>query len=215
MQIKQLLIKHARRILLGEKIIHYKNVASSATIASNVKVVSPDYLIMGEHSRLGKDAVIMNGPYGEFIVKKNSGIAMGLTAICGNHVPVVGVLHVNVDAEMKEKIDVDHKYSKPIIVEEDVWIGARVTLTQGVVIGRGAIIGAGSVVRTNVPPYAVVIGNPAKVVRFRFYLDQIIEHERALYEEKDRLSKELLEDNYQKYYLDKVEEIKKYKSISF
>lgn len=192
----------------------YRNVHPTATIGNNVYVVSPDHLIMGEHSRLGADAVIMNGMSGELIIKNNSGIARGLTAICGNHLPVVGVLHVNVDDAMKRELDKNHDYSKSIVVEEDVWIGARVILTQGVVIGRGAIVGAGSVVRKSVPPYSVVIGNPAKVIRFRFDIDQILEHEKKIYDESERLSEDYLKKNYKEYYLEKKEEIKKYKSIS-
>ena len=55
-----------------------------------------------------------------------------------------------------------------IVVEDDVWIGERATILSGVRIGRGAIVGAGSVVAKDVPPYAIVVGNPARVVRYRF-----------------------------------------------
>lgn len=56
---------------------------------------------------------------------------------------------------------------RPITIEDDVWIGTRVTLLPGVNIGRGAIIGAGSVVTKNVPPFTVVAGNPARPVKSR------------------------------------------------
>ena len=55
-----------------------------------------------------------------------------------------------------------------IIVGDDVWIGARAIILSGVKIGKGAIIAAGSVVTKDVPPYAVVGGNPAKLIRMRF-----------------------------------------------
>ena len=55
-----------------------------------------------------------------------------------------------------------------IIVGDDVWIGYRSTILSGVEIGKGAIIAAGSVVTKNVPPYAIVGGNPAMVIRYRF-----------------------------------------------
>ena len=54
-----------------------------------------------------------------------------------------------------------------------VWIGAFVTILSGVTIGDGAVIGACSVVASDVPPYAVVVGNPAKLIRYRFRPDQI------------------------------------------
>lgn len=56
---------------------------------------------------------------------------------------------------------------KPVVIEDDVWIGGRVTILPGVRVGTGAVIGAGAVVTKNVPPYAVMGGNPAKVLRYR------------------------------------------------
>ncbi len=99
---------------------------------------------------------------------------------------------------------------KDVIVEEDVWIGNHVILLSGSKIGRGSEIGAGSVVRGIIPPYSVVIGNPAKVVGFRFAPEEIIEHEKTQYEEKDRLSIEIINYNYEKYFLMKLKEIKQY-----
>jgi acetyltransferase-like isoleucine patch superfamily enzyme len=54
---------------------------------------------------------------------------------------------------------------RPVRIEDDVWIGARAIILKGVTIGRGAVIGAGSVVTANVPPQAVVVGVPARVLR--------------------------------------------------
>ncbi|MEN6551326.1 MAG: DapH/DapD/GlmU-related protein [Methanobacterium sp.] len=54
---------------------------------------------------------------------------------------------------------------KPVIVEDHVWIGARVIVLPGVTIGKGSIVGAGAVVSKNVPPYSVAVGNPARVVK--------------------------------------------------
>ena len=77
-------------------------------------------------------------------------------------------------------------------------------------IGRGASIAAGAVVKRQVPPYAIVMGNPAKVVGFRMTPEQIVEFEKEHYEEKDRLSLELLEANYQKYFLSRIKEIQQF-----
>ena len=55
-----------------------------------------------------------------------------------------------------------------IVVKDDVWIGINAIVLSGVTVGQGAIIGAGSVVTKDVPPYAIVGGNPAKVIKYRF-----------------------------------------------
>ncbi len=60
------------------------------------------------------------------------------------------------------------------IIKNDVWIGQNATLARGVVLGNGCIVGANAVVTKSVPPYAIVGGNPAKVIRMRFP-DNIIE----------------------------------------
>jgi len=54
-----------------------------------------------------------------------------------------------------------------ITIEDDVWIGANVVILPGVTIGRGAVIGAGAVVTKEVPPYAICVGNPARVLKVR------------------------------------------------
>ena len=57
--------------------------------------------------------------------------------------------------------------SGTVVIEDDVWIGARVTILKDVTIGKGSIIGAASVVTKDVPPYSVVAGNPARLIRKR------------------------------------------------
>lgn len=56
----------------------------------------------------------------------------------------------------------------PITVGHDVWFGARCIVLGGVTIGNGAVIGAGSIVTRDIPPYAIAVGNPARVIRYRF-----------------------------------------------
>ena len=56
---------------------------------------------------------------------------------------------------------------KPIVIGNDVWIGARVIILGGVHVGDGSVIGAGSVVTRDVEPYSIVAGNPAKLIRKR------------------------------------------------
>jgi acetyltransferase-like isoleucine patch superfamily enzyme len=58
-------------------------------------------------------------------------------------------------------------HSKPIRIDDDCWLGVNSVIMPGVIIGRGAVVGAGSVITADVPPYAVVVGSPARVVRQR------------------------------------------------
>ena len=62
-----------------------------------------------------------------------------------------------------------------IIVEDDVWIGCRATVLSGVRIGQGSVVAAGSVVTKDVPPYAIVGGVPARVIKYRFEPEMIEE----------------------------------------
>jgi maltose O-acetyltransferase len=60
-----------------------------------------------------------------------------------------------------------HKEEQPITIGNDVWIGTRAIILPGVTIGNGVIIGAGCVVTKPVPDYAIIVGNPGKIVKFR------------------------------------------------
>lgn len=60
-----------------------------------------------------------------------------------------------------------------IIIENDVWIGAKSTILSGIKIANGAVVAATSTVTKDVPPYAIVAGNPAKIIRYRFTEEQI------------------------------------------
>lgn len=68
-----------------------------------------------------------------------------------------------------------------IIIDNDVWIGYGSIVFTGIHIHRGAIVAAGSVVTHDVPPYAIVAGNPARIKGYRFTEEQISEHEKILY----------------------------------
>lgn len=63
----------------------------------------------------------------------------------------------------------------PIIVEDEAWIGSNAIVLSGVTIGKGAIVAAGAIVTKSVPPYAIVGGNPAKIIRYKFSKDIVEE----------------------------------------
>ena len=180
-----------------------KNVNFRSTNHCPSSVLSRIYI----HDNCTINSFTMISSAGSFIMKRNSGSSSGLTIITGNHHRRVGTLFIEDDKN--RTLDIE----KDVIVEEDVWIGANVTLLCGVTIGRGATIGACSVCVKSVPPYAIVMGNPAKVIGFNFTPEGIIEHESQLYPENERLPLSLLEKNYKKYFLDRSEEIKRFVKI--
>ena len=145
-----------------------------------------------------------NGDSGRFIMKKNSGAAQGLTVITGNHRRIPGHIYKEYSGNHEGDNNID------VEVEEDVWIGAGVTLLAGARIGRGSNIGSGAVVRNTVPPYAIVVGNPAKITGFCFTPEEIVEHEKKIYPEEERLSLELLQKNYERYFLKRIKDIKEF-----
>ena len=70
--------------------------------------------------------------------------------------------------EMKPPAASDMPFKGDTVIGNDVWIGQNATILPGVHIGDGAIIGANSVVASDVEPYSIVVGNPAKLIRYRF-----------------------------------------------
>lgn len=69
----------------------------------------------------------------------------------------------------------------PVIIEDDVWCGANVTILKGVTIGRGSVVAAGAVVTKSFPPYSIIGGVPAKLLKMRFTPEEIEQHEKMLY----------------------------------
>lgn len=102
--------------------------------------------------------------------------APNVSIIAGNHsYHIVGKWITDYEVNDKKKED-----DLPVVIESDVWVGTNVTILNGVKVERGAIIAAGAVVVKDVPAYAIVGGVPAKVLKYRFTKEEIIEHESIL-----------------------------------
>lgn len=98
----------------------------------------------------------------------------------------------------------------PLIINDKVWIGARSIILPGVnSIGRYASIGAGSVVRHPVPPYAIMVGNPAKIAGFLYTPEEVENFEKEKYTENNRTDIEKYRRLYDKYFINRMPEIKK------
>ncbi|MBO7149893.1 MAG: acetyltransferase [Clostridia bacterium] len=96
----------------------------------------------------------------------NNGVKIGNNVMMGPNVLIYTQNHntSRVDIPMREQ---GMRDMKPVVIEDDVWIGARVCILPGVTIGKGSVIGACAVVSKNVPEYSVVVGNPGQVVKMR------------------------------------------------
>lgn len=101
-------------------------------------------------------------------------------------------LHKYLGPSVEEHFD----EAKPVIVGNDVWIGEKVFIKGGVTIGDGAIVGAGSVVTKDVPPYSIVGGVPAKVIKMRFENELITKLLKSKWWDLDsKKIQDLLKDN--------------------
>lgn len=180
-------------------------IAPSARVRFPILIKGIKNVYLYENCHILGNALIITTK-AKFIMKKNSAASEGLVVVTGNHPIIRGEFFL----EKAGYNDVQN--AKDVIIEEDVGLGANVIILQGVIVGRGAIIGAGSVIRNAVPPYAIIAGNPAKVVGFRFSPQATIEHEKILYPESERLNLELLKDNYKKHFINRMKEIKAFLS---
>ena len=108
-------------------------------------------IVLGDRSDIGMDALVI-GP-----------VQLGRDVMMGPRCILLAGAHstTRVDLPMNHQ---GFRPDRPIVVEDDVWIGAGCTVLPGRRIGRGSIVGAGSVVTRDVAPYTVVAGNPAAVI---------------------------------------------------
>lgn len=97
-----------------------------------------------------------------------------------------------------------------ILIEEGVWVGQKGVICEDCIrIGRFSQIGAGAVVRNPIPPYALVVGNPAKIVGFLYTPEEVAEFEKDKYPETERTDIEKYKKLYEKYFINRMSEIKK------
>lgn len=169
------------------------NCADTTQIGYPFLCTNPKNVYLDEKTVINSGCKIINYT-GKFYLKKYSVLAYGCTIVTGNHTPTVGIpLSILVHSHIND-------VEKDIIVEEDVWCGANVTLLSGAHIGRGAVVGANSLVNKPIPPYAVVVGTPSRIIASKFTLDQIIQHEKNLYPDNERLSYQYLSDLFSTYF---------------
>lgn len=146
----------------------------------------PDGVYSFENIILGSDVSLGLCPT---LMAAKSVIQIGSKVMFGPHVTVVGGGHNTAEIgrfmfDLTEKRPGD---DRGVIIEDDVWVGTRAVILRGVTVGRGSIVAAGSVVTKSVPPYAIVAGCPANVIKLRWDIDALIRHEEMLYSPELRL----------------------------
>ena len=109
----------------------------------------------GENITFGKNVFLNSGCK----FQDQGGITIGDNVLIGHNV-VLATLDHNTCVSKRAEL-----FAAPIVIEDNVWIGANATVTSGVTIGKGSIVAAGAVVTKDVPKYSIVGGIPAKVIR--------------------------------------------------
>jgi acetyltransferase-like isoleucine patch superfamily enzyme len=160
--IKKIFNKYKKKKLLGT----LKNVGSLEIDINRQRILTPSLVSVGNEVFMGEDIYIA--------AEVNIGDRVMFGPHClingGDHIfGVLGKYPRNLKPEGREN-------SKVIIIEEDVWCGARTIILKGVIIGKGAVIGAGSVVSKNIPPYTVAVGNPCKPIKKIFNDEELFQH---------------------------------------
>lgn len=170
------------------------SLGSNTQLELPICIYYPKTVFIAENAKLRSNATILNTPNENVIIKKFAAIAVNCMIITNSHVSTVGIPHFLLGpSHINDK-------SGDVIIEEDVWIGANVTILAGVNVGRGAIVAAGSIITKNVPPYSVVAGIPAKVIAKRFEFNDIIAHELILYPENERMDKNVLKTIFSNHF---------------
>ena len=130
----------------------------------------------GKHVNIGRKVYLgkfkclkigKNSGLGDFFEIRAANVEIGNNFMSGEHVLILGSTHKHdrIDIPIGEQGDLPKPNLK---IEDDVWIGRGVTIIpKNYSIGKGAIIGACAVVAKEIPPYAIAVGNPAKIIGYR------------------------------------------------
>lgn len=149
-KVKKYLINRYRRRKFG-------NIGTNVIISKKNLFKNPKNIILGDNVFLGHENVFHG--FG--------GIEIGNGTILAHNIEIQTRNH-NYDSIDLKSVPYDNKvHLKSVKIEENVWIGSHVLIIPGVTIGEGAVIGMGAVVTRDVPPFAVMGGNPAQIIKYR------------------------------------------------
>ena len=170
--IKKLILIHKNKSCL----IKSKSVDINVKLGRNVKiyqgVLVDKNCSLGDYTYVSFDAKI----YANTSIGKFCSIAPNVIIAPGEHEMQNFSTHpIAYDKSWNEYCSTHGIKELSTTIGNDVWIGINAIIKAGITIGNGAVIGAGSVVTKNVPPYAIVAGNPAKIIRYRYNEEELKE----------------------------------------
>jgi len=131
------------------------SISEGTNIYPNVTLWGPGNISIGSHVELGTGTIIYSSK--SISIGNYVNIAANCYIIDSNH----GIKKNKIIQQQANTI------KGPVIIEDDVWLGAGVTVLSGVHIHKGAVIGAGAVVNSDVPANAIYVGVPAKIIGYR------------------------------------------------
>jgi tetrahydrodipicolinate N-acetyltransferase len=119
--------------------------------------------IIRDHVEIGKNAVIMMGAVINIGAVIGEGTMVDMNAVIGGRGAIGKNCHIGAGAVIAGVIEPPS--AKPVVIEDDVLIGANAVILEGVRVGRGSVVAAGAVVTKDVPPNVVVAGTPARIIK--------------------------------------------------
>ncbi len=145
-------------------------------LEGRVELTHPERVRLGRRVRLGVDVYMAVWPEGRLEIGDDSYIGRRTIILAHQQVcigrdsliaPECHITDVNHGMEAGQSIRTQPLHSRPIRIGNDVWIGAGCSILPGVTIGDGAVIGARAAVTRDIPPMAIAVGVPARVIRYR------------------------------------------------
>lgn len=129
----------------------------------NIKARIEPGAIIRDQVEIGDNAVIMMGASINIGAVVGAGTMIDMNVVLGGRATVGKNCHIGAGSVLAGVIEPPS--AKPVIVEDDVVIGANAVVLEGVTVGKGAVVAAGAIVIEDVPPYTVVAGTPARVIK--------------------------------------------------
>lgn len=162
-------IKSLKNLIANEIERSEKNAQDSKQKFYTFKGVETVNTLIGDYTYVSNNSIIHNCTIGKFCsIGPNVVIGFGEHPI--QFLSTSPLFYASKEGMFGEQLFTENnfEYRKPVDIGNDVWIGANVYIKNGVNIGDGAVIGAGAVVTKSIPPYAIAVGVPARILKYRF-----------------------------------------------